>query len=300
MKAVMFDAYGGPEKLRIGEIEKPVPGDGQVLVRVAAAGVNPADGKWRAGMFAGFVPLSLPHITGYDVAGTIDGGGGFAPGTRVLAILPPLRQGGYAEWAVAPLDGVAPVPESLDFATAAAIPTPGLAGAQLIEEQLDVQPGHQLLITGATGAVGRFAMFAAKARGATIVAAVRASRREEARALGADTVLTLGEEDWDGLPFDRVGDTVGGSQVAALCRHVAPDGIIRTASTTPIPSEGLPVEPTTFAVHADSKRLAELAAEVAAGRITVPIAQILPLEEAQQAHRLLEAGGLRGRIILEP
>jgi len=190
--------------------------------------------------------------------------------------------------------------ETLDFAAAAAIPTPGLTGVQLIEEQLDLQPGQRVLITGATGAVGRFAMFAAKARGATVIAAVRASQREEARALGADTVLTLGEEAWDGLPFDRVADTVGGAQVAALCRHVAPDGVIRTTATTPIPPEGLPVAPAGFAVHADAGRLAALAAAVAAGEITVPIARIFPFEEVQQAHRLLEAGGLGGKVILRP
>jgi len=300
MKAVMIDAYGGPEKLRIGACGKPVRSDGEILIRVAAVGVNPADGKWRAGMFAGFLPLSFPHITGYDVAGTVEAGDGFAPDSRVVAILPPLRQGGYAEWVAAPIENVAPIPETLDFAAAAAIPTPGLTGVQLIEEQLDVQLGHRVLVTGATGAVGRFAMFAAKARGATVIAAVRAAQREAARALGADTVLTLGAEDWDGLTFDRVADTVGGAQVARLCRHVAADGVIRTAATTPIPSEGLPVEPAGFAVHADAGRLAALAAAVAAGEIAVLIAHILPLDEAQQAHRLLEAGGVGGKIILRP
>lgn len=300
MKAVMFDAYGGPEKLRVGACAKPVPGDGEILIRVEAAGVNPADGKWRAGMFAGMVPLTFPHVTGYDVAGVVEAGDGLAPGTRVVAILPPLRQGGYAEWAIAPAESVAPIPGTLDFDHAAAIPTPGLTGVQLIEEQLDVQPGHRVLVTGATGAVGRFAMFAARARGATVVAAVRAAQRDAAYALGADVVLTLGEEVWDGPAFDRVADTVGGAQVAALCRRVGPHGLIRTAATTPIPSEGLSVEPAGFAVHADASRLAALAVAVASGEIAVPIAQILPLEDAQQAHRLLEAGGLGGKIILRP
>ena len=234
------------------------------------------------------------------MAGTVEAGDDFAPGTRLAAILPALRQEGYAEWAVAPIEGVAPIPENLDFVTAAAIPTPGLTGVQLIEEQLDVRPGHRVLITGAVGAVGRFAMFAAKARGAIIVAAVRGSQREEALALGADTVLRLGEEDWAGLPFDRVADTIGGPQVAALCRHLASDGIIHTASTTATQAEGLSIQSPSFGVRADSKRLAELAAAVAAGKISVPIAQILPLEEVQQAHRLLEAGGLGGKIILRP
>jgi NADPH:quinone reductase-like Zn-dependent oxidoreductase len=300
MKAVLIDAYGGPEKLRIGECEKPVPGEGEILIRVAAVGVNPADGKWRAGMFASMVPLSFPHITGYDVAGTVEAGGDLAPGTRVVALLPALRQGGYAEWAAAPIEGVAPIPDAMGFATAAAIPTPGLTGAQLIEEQLDVQPGHRVLVTGVTGAVGRFALVAAKARGAIVIAAVRTSQREDACALGADFVLTLGGEDWEGPPFDRIADTVGGTQVAALCRHIAPNGVIRTASTTPIPSEGLPVKPSAFAVHADPDRLAALVAAVAAGKIAVPIVHILPLDEARRAHCLLEAGGLGGKIILLP
>src|SRR5271166_4587529 len=197
MKAILMDGYGGPEMLRLGETPLPVAGDGEVLIRVTAVGVNPADPKWRTGMFKAFAPLTFPHVPGYDVAGVVEqapAGGAIAKGARVAAILHAFRQGAYAEYAVTPAAEVAVLPDALSDETAAAIPTPGLTGVQLVEEHLDVQPGQTVLITGAVGAVGRFALHAAKARGGRVVAAVRASQQAEARRLGADEVVTLGAE----------------------------------------------------------------------------------------------------------
>ena len=154
--------------------------------------------------------------------------------------------------------------------------------------------------TGATGAVGRFGLFSARRLGARVVAAVRASHAAEARALGAAQVIVLGEEDWTGAPFDHVFDTVGGPAIASLCRHLVPGGLIRTASTTPINPEGLPSKPVFVPVHQDGRRLRELALDVAAGRIPIPMAGRMPLEQAVRAHHLVEAGGLGGKIILDP
>ncbi|SCW61234.1 NADPH:quinone reductase [Sphingobium faniae] len=300
MKAIVINRYGGPEVLESAALPPPQPQQGEVLVQIAAAAVNPADGKWRAGMFESFAPVGFPHILGYDVAGEVVGGAGFAPGTRVFGMLDPFRKGGYAEQVAVPADHLAPVPDGIDLPTAAAIPTAGLTGLQMVEKGLDLQPGATLLLTGALGAVGRFALFAAKARGAHVVAAVRAAHRDAVRALGADEAITLGEEDWAGAPFDHVIDTVGGEAVGALCRHLRPGGRLLTAATTPIPADGLPAAPEFYAVTPSGPDVARLAAAVAEGRIAVPIARILPLGQAAEAHRLVEAGGLNGKVILTP
>ena len=303
MRVVEFSKYGNADVLRMATARIPDVEPHWVRIRVAAAAVNPADVKWRAGMFRDIVPLQFPHVLGYDVAGTIDAIGidvtGFCVGDRVVGMLDPVTKGGYAEFAALPSDAVAAVPAAIDLASAAAVPTAGLTGVQLIEEHVAPLRGQSILITGATGAVGRFAVFAALRLGARVIAAVRATQQELARELGAHDVVVLGEP-WAGATFDHVADTIGGTAVAALCRHVACDGRIRTVATTPIDPLGLPSEPQFIAVHADGRRLAQLLGDVAAGLVVVPLARRLPLAEAITAHRLVEAGGLGGKVILEP
>ncbi len=307
MRAIGFTEYGASDVLRPIEVGKPQVQPGTVLVRIQASGLNPADYKWRSGMITAMMPnlqVTFPHILGYDIAGTVEeiGAGitGIAPGTRVVAMLDHVQKGGYAEYALVPVVNAVPIPEALDFPTAAALPCAGLTGVQLIEEFVKPAAGETVLVTGAIGGCGRFAVFAALGLGARVIAAVRASHIAEAKALGAPEVIVLGEEDWSGAPFDHVADTVGGPEVAKLCRHVKPGGRIRTVATTPIDGEGLPSEPVFVAVHNDPARLAALVASVAAGELRVPIARVLPLGQAAEAHRLLEAGGVGGKLILEP
>lgn len=304
MRAVQFEQYGGPEVLKLVEVPDPVAGPGQVLVKIAAAAVNPADYKWRSGMFAQMVPLQLPHIVGYDVAGTViaigSGVSGFAVGDRVAALLNTITKGGYAEKVAIDAATVAKIPAGLDFERAAAIPCAALTGAQGIEETLQVAPGQTVLVTGATGAVGSAAVFYALRRGARVVAAVRARHAAIARAQGAAAVVVLGEEDWTGAPFDHVLDTVGGDAVAKLCRHLKPGGKIRTAATTPIDPTGLAAQPEFYGVHPDVAQLGTLMQAVADGRLPLTIARRLPLAEAAEAQKLVEAGGLNGKVLLIP
>lgn len=300
MRAMIIKSYGGLEVLHMAELPEPVPQQGETLVQVRAAAVNPADGKWRAGMFASFAPVGFPHVLGYDVAGEVAGGDGFAPGTRVFGMLDVHRKGGYAEYVAVAAHHLAVIPDDMDFATAAALPTAGLTGTQMVEEGLDVQPGARVLLTGAVGAVGSFALYAIKARGAHVVAAVRASQRDAALAQGADEVLALGEEDWTGAPFDHLVDTVGGEAVGRLCRQLRPGGRILTAATTPIAPVGPGQEPEFYAVTPDGAGARRLAEIVSAGLVCVSIAKVLPLEQAAEAQRHVEQGGTAGKVILTP
>lgn len=302
MRAVVIDRYGDLDVLEPRDLPEPVRGPGEILIRIAAVGVNPADGKWRSGMFASMVPLVFPHILGYDVAGTVEESDDpeLPVGARVAAILDPVRKGGYAELVATARVNVGRLPDGLDFAVAAAVPTPGLTGAQMVEEHLDVRAGDRVLVTGAAGFVGRFAIRAAKVRGAQVVAAVRRGQESRARHYGADTVVVLGAEPPEALGFDHVVDTVGGDEVAALCRLLTKGGRIRTAATTPIPAAGLLDEPQFCAVHPDPRRLEELLADVAAARVPVEVERRLPLEEAAAAQRLVDAGGRSGKVVLIP
>ena len=300
MRAVVMRRYGGADVLEAGEMPRPVPAAGEVLVEIKAAAVNPADGKWRAGMFADFAPVGFPHVLGYDVAGVVTAGEGMPVGVRVAAMLDSFLKGGYAEYAAVARDRLAILPDGLSFEQAAAVPTAGLTGSQLIERAVDAQPGQRILLTGAVGAVGRFVLHRARSRDVRVVAAVRENQKAEALALGAEAAIALGAESWAGPGFDHVVDTVGGPAVAALCRHLLPGGRIATAATTPIDPEGLLAVPEFYAVAGDARELEELLAAVAGGEIAVPVAQVLPLEEAAQAQRLTDAGGAGGKIILRP
>lgn len=304
MRTVQITAYGAADALHLVEMPTPEPEPGTVRIRIRAAAVNPADWKWRAGVLHDLVPLTFPHVLGYDVAGAIDAVGegvnGLATGDRVVAMLPTLTKGGYAEQVVVAADLVARIPDGLGFAAAAAIPTAGLTGVQLIEEYCRPAPGETVLLTGALGAVGRFALHAALAQGARVVAAVRPGQVEAVLALGVAEAIMLDEPARLDRPVDYVADTVGGAKVAALCRSAVPRGGIWTVATDPIDPDGLIHAPVFVAVHADARRLGELAALVAAGALEVPVARRLPLEHAAEAQRLVEAGGTGGRIILEP
>lgn len=304
MKVVEFVEYGPPEVLRIAERTLSDIGTSDVKVRIAAIGVNPADVKWRAGMFKDFMPVDLPHVLGYDIAGYVEEIGSEVSniflGQRVCAMLDTVKKGGYAEYAVLPSSAVVAISAKLDMAVAAALPTAALTGVQVIKEHIRPSIGQTILVTGALGAVGRFIVEAARRSGCQVVAAVRASQRNEALGCGASIAITLGGEEWVGAPFDHVADTVGGPDVASLCRHVAPTGRIVTVATRPIFAEGLPTQPIFIAVHSDSERLRRIVQEVDDGAIIVSVAKRLPLQSAAEAHRLVEAGGNKGKIILEP
>jgi NADPH:quinone reductase-like Zn-dependent oxidoreductase len=304
MRVVRYDDYGPPESLYVTEIEPPAPGPGQILIRVAAAGVNPADGKWRSGMFRDFLPIPFPHVPGYEVAGIIEavgeGVGSFSTGERVVTLLGNTTHGGYAEMVVADAAASTKIPDGLSFTVAAAIPVAGLTAAQMIEEHVKPARGETVLVTGAVGSVGRFIVHAALARGARVLAAVRRSHADEAREMGASDVIHMEGAEQTSSDFDHVADTVGGTAATALCTSLKSGGRICTAATDPIDPKGLPAVPEFVYLRQNGERLSQVVNEVAAGSIRVPIARRMPLESAAEAQRLVAMGGLRGKVILEP
>jgi NADPH:quinone reductase-like Zn-dependent oxidoreductase len=297
---MVLPEYGPPSALQLQTVPDPTPGANQILVRMAGASLNPVDWKQRSGALRTFMPLTLPAILGRDASGTVTAVGpgvsGFKAGDRVLGRVP---GGAYAELVVAPLDSWAPLPQGLDLADAGALPLVVLTGAQLAEEATDARPGDTILVTGATGGVGRAAVFAAKARGAKVLAGVRAKYRAEAESLGADGVAIIDDDAAIAkLPaLDGIADTVSGETIQKLLAKLKPGGKLGSVLGEPAGAKEKGFVVKAFMTHADTKRLGELAQAVADGKLQIPIARRFPLAEAAAAHEAAERG-VNGKILL--
>src|ERR1700729_2038170 len=211
MKAVVVHQYGGPEVLKFEDYPDPVPGPVEVLVRVAAASVNPIDYKRRAGLTKDFYPIHFPGLIGVDVAGTVaalgSGVQGFSPGDQVFA----MAANTYAELCVVKAAILAKVPKGLDLIEAAALPLVTVTGNQLLQAT-GIKAGQSVLVVGAAGNVGRSAVFTAKARGATVIAGVLKRQMDQAKTVGANHVVATDDDTAVANlpPLDAVADTVGG------------------------------------------------------------------------------------------
>lgn len=303
MKGVRIHGYGPPECLIYEEIPDPIPGPDEVVVDVMAAGVNPADYKYRSGQLAGVSPRSLPFTPGMDIAGTIRSIGanvsGFSRADRVLAMLYLMGNGGYAERVALPAAWCAALPAELDYATAAALPTPATTASEWIDRDLQVAPGQRILVTGATGAVGRIACYAAQRRGAHVTAAVR--REQLASVRYADDTLVLNEPS-RAVPhlFDSIADTIGGSTAASLLSWLRTGGVLSTVATDPIENPGVAgITTRFFGNYADAERLRTIAVAVATRELEIEAPTIVKLSEAAQAHVRMERGRA-GKIVLVP
>lgn len=241
MKALIMERYGGPDVARLGEVATPVPAAGEVLVRVRAAGLNPLDHKIREGKLRVVTRLALPCVMGNELAGEVAGCGAgvadFAIGDRVFARVDKTALGALAEFACVPEALVAPMPRTLDFDQAAAVPLAGLTALQALRDELRVRPGMQLLITGGAGGVGSFAIPLAKHYGARVT--TTASPRGEAlvRRLGADHVIDhtrqrLGD---GGRDFDAAFDLVGGATLLECFARVKPEERVLSIAGVPEP-----------------------------------------------------------------
>jgi NADPH:quinone reductase-like Zn-dependent oxidoreductase len=300
MKAVVLHEYGGPDKLKWEDVDDPQAGEGEVLVRLSAASINPVDWKMRSGAAKERFPVEFPGILGRDVSGVVREVGprvkGFEPGDRVMA----LAWHTYAELVVVKASDLVHVPEDLGVTEAAALPLVTLTGEQLVTLGTKIQPGQMVLVTGAVGAVGRSAVWTAKKAGATVIAGVRAKQAKEAGEIGADVVLALDDENaMAALGFvDAVADTVGGETATKLLGKVKQGGVFASVLGPPANAQMHPtvhVAPVVAKPNAASLRT--LAEDVVAGKLKIPIDRMIPLADAGEGHAAAEKGGL-GKVLL--
>jgi len=308
MRVIGVEQFGGPEALAVHEVPDPHPGPGEVRIRVRAAAVSPTDTLLRAGR----QPMGErrpPHVPGMDAAGIVDEvgeGSVWRPGTAVMAIALPRGEhgGAYAEYLIAPDDSIARVPADADFAASATLPMNGLTALQILES-LDLQPEQVLAVTGAAGVLGNYVVELAKHEGLTVVADASEQDLELVDSLGADHVVARGDD------------------VAERIREFFPDGVDALVDAAVLDEKAAPAvrdgggfatvrhwegEPGRgITVHRISvpreyhsgDKLDLLRRYVEDGVLTLRVAGVYPAEDAAEAHRRLEAGGVRGRLVLE-
>jgi NADPH:quinone reductase-like Zn-dependent oxidoreductase len=301
MKAIVVHEYGGPDVLKFQDYPDPVPGRGEVLVRVAAASVNPIDYKRRAGLTKDFYPIHFPGLIGVDMSGTVvtvgPGVEAFTVGDQVFA----MADNTYAELCVVKAEVLADIPEGLDLIDAAALPLVTVTGNQLLSAT-GIKAGQTVLVAGAAGNVGRSAVFTAKDRGAAVVAGVLKRQMEEAKTLGADQVVATDDDTAiANLPLlDAVADTVGGRTAEKLIAKVKPGGVFASVAGTPQNAADHPSVKAVFVFsHFDRDTLQFMAEAVRDAKLVIPIGPKLPLSQAAAAQALAEKGSI-GKILLLP
>jgi NADPH:quinone reductase-like Zn-dependent oxidoreductase len=299
MKAIVVNEYGGPEVLKFEEYPDPVPGQGEVLARVAAASVNPIDCKRRAGLTKDFYPMTFPSLIGVDMSGTVlEVGPGveiFTVGDQVFA----MADNTYAELCVVKADVLADIPMGLDMIEAAALPLVTVTGNQLASAT-GIKAGQTVLVVGAVGNVGRSAVFTAKERGATVIAGVLKRQMDEAKTVGADQVVATDDDVAIANlpPLDAVADAVGGRTAEKLIAKVKSAGVYASVVGAPQNAAKYPsVKVVPVFSHFDRGTLQFMAEAVRDGKLVIPISKKLPLSEAAQAQAATEKGGI-GKILL--
>jgi NADPH:quinone reductase len=310
MRAVGVTEFGGPDVLHIVELPDPQAGPGEVRIRVQAATVNPTDTGLRNGLWAGRLKdVPPPYIPGMDAAGVIDqigqGVSGLQPGDHVMAIVLPFgSHGAYSELIVLPAESVARVPAGASDAEASTLPMNGLTTRQALD-LLGLRPGQTLAVTGAAGAVGGYAVQLGKADGLRVIADASAADEALVKELGADVVVPRGPE-FAQRVREVVPEGADGVVDAALLNEltapaVTDGGGIATLRAYTGPAErGVTWYPVGVRKYArEQAKLDRLGQQAQDGQVTLRVARVLPAASAPEAHRILEAGGTRGRLVLE-
>ncbi|WP_181397224.1 NADP-dependent oxidoreductase [Cryobacterium arcticum] len=309
MKAVRFHEFGSPEVLRFEDADQPSAAEGQVLVRVSGSAFNPADSGIRSGTLP--FPVSLPHVPGYDVSGTIaalgEGVSAFQVGDAVVGFLPMGADGSAAEYVVAPADVLVSAPSTIPLADAAAFPSVALTAWQGLFDLGELTNGQRVLITGAGGAVGGYAIQLAKRAGAYVIATASSRSHDAVAAAGADQVI----DHTSARVLDSVSEPVdvlfnlaplSDEEFTALVDIVRDGGIVvSTAAWMTTPGDDTRgVRTAGVFVRPDTDELAQLVALVDSGELTVSITQRVTLSELPGIHALAADGGLHGKVIAVP
>ena len=311
MRAVGLRRYGPPEVLESLELERPEPGPDGVLIRVAAAGVNPADSLLRSGGLRFAVRQKMPFVPGADVAGVVEAVGPgvtrFGVGDPVYAMLPNTAGGGYAGYAVVSEGGVAEIPPGLTFGEAAAVPLAALTALQALRDKANLAAGSRVFVNGASGGVVTFAVQVAPAMGARVAAAASGRNADLVRSLGADQVLDYTRQDITAGParYDVVFDAANVLAFRKARRVLEPGGVFVTVN----PFIGR-LSPGWLAPFREGRRirsilvspsggdLEKIGAWISSGEVRPVIDRLYPLADAVEAHRYSESRRARGKLVL--
>jgi NADPH:quinone reductase-like Zn-dependent oxidoreductase len=311
MRAVGFCRYGPPEVMEQLDVQRPEPGPGDVLIRVAAAGVNPADWTLRGGRLRPFVRLGLPFVSGSDVAGVVEATSesatGFELGEAVYAMTPTSEGGAYAEYVAVDAGNVARAPSGISLREAAGVPLASLTALQALRDGANLTAGEHVLIHGASGGVGTFAVQIAKVMGARVTAACSGRNADLVRGLGADEVIDYTSEDVGagGRRYDAIFGAVNTLPISRWRRALLPGGRIVTVNPLfanwllggfmrafgRVRLQGVLVQPS----GAD---LETVGAWISEGRVRPVIDRSYPLADASAAHRYSESRRVRGKLVL--
>jgi NADPH:quinone reductase-like Zn-dependent oxidoreductase len=301
MKAIQATEYGDASVLKLEQVERPEPGDSQVLIRLKAAGVNPADWKYRSGMYKERVPLNFPWTPGLEGAGVVEAVGDdvktFRAGQEVYGAIP----ASYAEYALARESDIQPIPSGLTFEEAASLPVGVLTAWGALIDTADVQAGQKVLVQGGAGGVGGYVVQLAHWKRAHVIATLSAANLDYVRSLGADEAL-----DYQAAPFesalhdlDVVIDTVGGDLAQRSFKVLRPGGMyVTVAGMLPKDAGNQERIRAERGARATAGTLHEISKLVEARQIWPTVGKLFPLAEAQQAQELSQTGHGRGRIIL--
>jgi NADPH:quinone reductase-like Zn-dependent oxidoreductase len=309
MKAVRFHEFGDPSVLRYEDVEDPVPGSAEVRIRVAATSFNGVDGGIRGGYLQGPFPVALPHTPGIDVAGTVDALGpdveGVAVGDTVVAFLPMTAPGAAAELVIAPAEVIAAAPTSIPLQNAAAMPMVGLTAWQALFDDAGLEGRQRVLINGAGGGVGGYAVQLAKRTGAHVIATASPRSVERVRSAGADEVIDHTDT--------RVADAVikpvdvllnlariAPEELTALAARVRDGGVVvNTVPTIETPADAARgVRAVGVFVRSDAEQLSRLVALVDAGDLRVDVAERVPLADLADVHTRAEANEISGKVVV--
>jgi NADPH:quinone reductase-like Zn-dependent oxidoreductase len=310
MKAMRYHSYGDSDVLVYEEADRPMAGAGQVVVKVAGTAFNPLDVAIRAGFVHEVFPVAFPHIPNYDVAGVVieagEGVSGWSAGDTVVAFLPVTGPGAAAEYAAVPAGALAAAPRAVELADAAALPSAGLTAWQSLFEHAGLKAGQSILVNGAGGAVGGYAVQLAKQADATVTATASARSTGRLRSYGADQIIdytaTPLPQAVAGQRFDVVLNLVRTSpEETAQLAALAHDGGAFVSTTFPdLDDAGRGVRVVSVFARSDAAQLAELAARVDAGDLKIDVAARRPLTDLAAVHDEAAAGRLAGKTVLVP
>ena len=303
MQAIQAHDYGGAEVLVLEKTPRPEPDADQVSIRLKAAGVNPADWKYRSGMFKQFMPLQFPWTPGLEGSGIVEAVGAnvtnFKKGDAIYGIL---KSGSYVEYSIAAANEIQPKPESISFEEAASLPVGALTAWGAVIDTANVQAGQRVLVHGAAGGVGSYATQLAKWKGANITGTASANNLKFVRSLGAENVMDYNATRFETVlkDFDVVIDTVGGDIPERSFQVLRSGGVFVTVAGRLAEDAGKAQNiRATRAGRASADKLIIISQLIEAKQLKPVVGPVFPLRKARQAQELSQTGHGRGRIILK-